>query len=144
MGALGRVPHEFRDPVFESFADMMFEDLRLFVHVVGIEAEVLDEVPLQQAVVAHHLLGDPFALRSEADAVILAVLYQIVATQRSEHLAHRGGSHFEAIRDRLGADRLAAAEVVDRFQVVLDGGAAHDSILTKAKNPCQGAGWKRL
>ncbi len=62
MGVAGRISELGRDRLFELLGENVLQYLGLLVHAVPGHAEALDQVQLEQPVVADHLEGDPSAL----------------------------------------------------------------------------------
>ena len=65
-----RVAELRRDQLLELLGEHVLEHLRLRVHPVPWDAEALDEVQLEQAMVAHHLERDPAAVLGQRHAAV--------------------------------------------------------------------------
>ena len=78
-----RVAELGRDPRLEVLGDDVLERLGLLVHAVPRHAELLDEVELEQAVVAQHLERHLLALGRELHAPVRDVLGQARARRAS-------------------------------------------------------------
>ena len=108
----------------------MLERLRLLVHAIPRHAELLDEIELEQPVVAQHLERDLLAVVRELHAAVRDVLDQALVGELLDHPGGRRGRDLQAIREVVGRDRLARAVLqrVDRLRVVLDRlGRAHQT-----------------
>jgi hypothetical protein len=120
MGIMGRVAELGRDQLLELLGEDVLEHLRLVVDAVPRYPEVLDEVELEQAVVAHHLERDAAAGVRERHAVVRAALHESELAEALHHSGRRRGGDAEALGERVGAHRAAALlEGVDRLRVVL-------------------------
>ena len=102
----------------------MLEELGLGVHLVERQAEAIDEVTLEQAVVPQHLERVRAARVREGDASIRKSLDQPQLVEALGHRRRRGRADVHAAGERGRRDPLARRlERVDRLQVVLDGNA---------------------
>ena len=66
----------------------MLQPLRLVVHLIPAVAERLDQVALQQAMVADHFQGDPFAGLGQLHAPVALVLHQPELAETLDHVGH--------------------------------------------------------
>ena len=95
------------DAVLEPLGDVVLQAVGLRVHLVPRHAEVLDEVELQQAVVAQHLERDRLAARRQAHAVVRLVGHQPQAVEALDHAGDGGRRDAQPVGQRLRADRGA-------------------------------------
>ena len=73
------------DAVLEPLRDVVLQAVGLRVHLVPGHAEVLDEVELEQPVVAQHLQRDRLAARRQAHAVVRLVGHQPQPVEALDH-----------------------------------------------------------
>jgi hypothetical protein len=73
---MGRIPELRIDPCFELLRQRVLEELGFRVHVGQREAETIDEIPLEESVVAKHLEGTPFARLGQLDSSIGSPLHE--------------------------------------------------------------------
>lgn len=133
-----RMPHEFRDAVFELLRDVMLEDFRLLMDLVLGKPEVLHEVPLEEPVVADDFEGHLEAPLREARPIVGRVLHPTPLRQEPEHLADRRLARAQIRSNPLGSDASPfGREKVDRLDVILDG-SGHGEMLTIVQKNCQG------
>ncbi len=122
MRVVRRVAELRGDQLLELLREDVLEHLGLRVDAIPRHAEGLDQVQLEQAVVAHHLERDPAALLGQRHAAVRAVLDEPELAEPLDHPGRRGGGHAEPFGERVRADRVAVAalERVDRLRVVLN------------------------
>ena len=124
-----------RDQLLELIGEHVLEHLGLVVDAVPGHAEALDQVELEQAVVAHDLERDPPPAVGERDAAVGPVLDQPELAQPLDHARGRCRGDPEALGQRVGGHRLAAPllQRVDRLGVVLDRRGAHERMSSATK-----------
>ena len=111
----------------------MLEDLGLVVHLVPAHSQALDQVELEQAVVADHLEGDAPARCGEPDAAVRLVLGEPERDQLADHPGNGAGLDAEPLRER--GRRCAGSvrfERVDGLDVVLDGRGQRSAVVSHA------------
>ena len=87
---VGRVAELGGDQLLELLGEDVLEHLRLLVDAVPRDPEALDQIQLEQPVVAHHLERDPAPASVSDDAVIGLVLDQSELAQPLDHPRGRG------------------------------------------------------
>ena len=76
------------DAILENLGDDVLETIGLGVDVLPRHTKLLDEVELEQAMVAQHLERDLLALRRQHDAAVGLVLDQVVLVELLHHPGH--------------------------------------------------------
>ena len=109
------------DPLLESLGEDVLEYLGLRVHAVPGHAELLDEVGLEQPVMAEHLERDLPPLVGELHAAVWDMADVAERRELLHHRGHRRRTDAEPLRERRGrGDPVALLERVNRLCVVLD------------------------
>ena len=122
MRIVRRVPELLVDLRLELLRERVLEQLRLGVHLVEGEPEPVDEVALEQTVMAQHLERPEAALLGQRDATIGQPLDEPELVEALGHRGRRRCADAHAPRERGRRDALPGGlEDVDRLQVVLDG-----------------------
>ncbi len=117
-----RVSELLVDLRLELLGQRVLEQLRLGVHLVEGETEPVDEVALEQAVMAKHLERPEAALVGQRDAAIGQPLDEPELVQALGHRRRRRCADTHAPRERGRRDAFPGGlEDVDRLQVVLYG-----------------------
>ena len=117
------------DARLDLLGEVVLEAIRLGVHLVPAEPERLHQVELEQPVVADDLERDPLARRRQRGAVVALVLDQPERREPLEHAGRGRRADAELVRDRRRGRRAVAAELPDRFEVVLGRFREHASII---------------
>ena len=119
-----RVAELLGDQALEVVGEEVLEYLRFGVHFVPRHAEALDEIQLEQAVVADHLERDQSSAVGELHPAIWLVLGEAKRLQLLHHPGHRRGADVEPLRQRVRRDAAPAVvgELVNGFCVVLNRG----------------------
>src|SRR4030095_2651079 len=110
------------EPLLHHGRERVLEAMRLVVGARPVEPEHVGQPALEQAMTARHGLGDAAALRGEADLLLAREADVALALHAPERLGdgRRGDVHVP--REPRADDGLVAArEVVDRAEIVLDG-----------------------
>ena len=116
------IPELRIDPRLELLRQRVLEELGFRVHFVQREAEPIDEIPLEEPVVAKHLEGTTLARLGQLDSSIGSSLHEPELCQPLGHRCRRRSADPELPREGGGRDALThGLERVDRFEVVLDG-----------------------
>src|SRR5262252_9688376 len=103
----------------------MLQPVGLIVGARPVEAEDVGEPPLEEAVAPRHGLGDVEAFGGEADLFLVRYLDVALALHAAERLRDRRSRHVHVTGESRADDRLiAACEIVDGAQIVLDGGGS--------------------
>ena len=114
-----------RDQLLELLGEHVLEHLGLLVDAIPRHAQALDQVELEQPVVADHLERHAPAGVGEQHAVVAAVRDQAELAQALDHPRRRGRRSRRAARPARWCSPAAssrACERVDRLGVVLDRG----------------------
>ena len=122
VGIVSGVSELARDHLLELLGEDVLQDLGLLVHAVPRDPQALNEVQLEQPVMAHHLERDPSAGVGQRHAVVGLVLDESELAEALDHPRGGGGGDRQPLGERVGADGLLVAllERVDRLGVVLD------------------------
>ena len=108
----------------ELLGERVLEELRLGVHLVERQPEPIDEVALEQTMVAKHLERATPPGIGERDSTIRHSLDEAELVEALGHRGRRRRAHAHPLRERRRRHALARGlEGVDRLQVVLDGDA---------------------
>ena len=115
-----------RDQLLELVGEDVLEHLGLLVDAIPRHAEALDQVQLEQPVMADDLERHAQAGVGEQHPVIAAMRDQAQLAQALDHPRCRRRGDAEPLGQRGRAHRLVVAHLqgVDRLGVVLDGGGA--------------------
>ena len=117
-------PSSCVDPGFELLRERVLEQLRFRVHLVQSQPETIDEVALEQTMVAKHLERATPARLGEPDAAIRHSLHEAELVEALRHRGRGRRAHAHPSRERRRRHAFARRfERVDRLQVVLDGDA---------------------
>ena len=119
---VGGVPELGRDQILELVREHVLEHLGLLVHPIPGHPERLDQIQLEQAVMAHHLERHAPAVLGQRHTAVGLVLDQAELAEALDHPGRRRGGDAEALGERVGAHRFGVAPLqgVDRLGVVLD------------------------
>ena len=124
VGIVGRESELGVDLGLELLGECVLEQFRFRVHLVQRQPEPIDEVALEQTMVAKHFEGATPSGIGERDSTMRHSLHE---AELVEALGHRGRgrrAHAHPLRERRRRHALARGlEGVDRLQVVLDGDA---------------------
>ena len=108
------------DPGLELLGQRVLEAVRLGVHLLDGQAERLDEVPLEQPVMAEHL--DCACGRPRSDnAVVRLVLGELEGSELFHHRRRGRGETSTVRRARRSSPGAGRVQLVDLLQVVLGG-----------------------
>src|SRR5687767_349771 len=117
------------DALLELFADVMLESLGFLMDRIPAVPHRLHEIQLEQPVMPDDLERELFAAPSELDALIRLVRHEPQLSEATKHLAHRGRTDIQALRELPRADvPILRVGFVYRFNVVFDGWSAHYGI----------------
>jgi hypothetical protein len=119
---VGGVAQLGRDQLLELLGEHVLEHLGFLMDAIPRHPERLDQVQLEQSVMAYDLERNPPAVLGQRYAAIRLVLDQAQFVQALDHARCRCRGHAESVGQRVRADRLAGAplERVDRLGVVLN------------------------
>ncbi len=122
VGIVGRIAELARDQLLEFLGQDVFEHLGLLVHAIPGHPEALDQIELEQPVVADYLERDAAARVGQLDAVVGLVDHEPELAEALDHSRGRRGGDAQPVGERVGADGPVAAllQRVDRLRVVLD------------------------
>ena len=126
MRVVRGVPELGRDQLLQLVGEDVLEHLGLLVDAIPRHAQALDQIQLEQPVMADDLERDAQAGVGEQDSVIAAMGDQAQLAQALDHARRRSRGHAEAIGQCGGAHGLVVAHLqrVDRLGVVLHRGGA--------------------
>ncbi len=110
------------DQLLELLGKDVLEHLGLLVNAIPRHAEALDQVQLEQPVVAHHLERHAPPVLGQEHPVVGLVDHEPELAEALDHSRGRRGGDAQPVSERVGADGPVAAllQRVDRLRVVLD------------------------
>ena len=125
----GWVAHGLGHAVDQFVRGGVLEAFGLLVHVVPAEAEVPDQVGLDDAVTPQHPQCFAVPQAGETHAAVGFVLQQPVFGESADHAADRGGLHLQNLGELAGSGGLASfIQGVDRLQVVFNRAGQADGL----------------
>ena len=124
VGIVGRESELGVDLGLELLGECVLEQLRFRVHLVQSQPESIDEVALEQTMVAKHFEGATPPGIGERDSTMRYSLHEAELVEALRHRGRGRRAHAHPLRERRRRHALARGlEGVDRLQVVLDGDA---------------------
>lgn len=130
VGIVGRIPELGRDQLLELFREHMLEHLGLVVHAIPGHPQALDQVQLEQPVMANHLERNPLTGLGQGDPAVGLMGDQSELSETLDHARSRRRRDTEAVSEGISAHRPIAPSLkrVDRLAVVLNRGGTQRAL----------------